>query len=251
MRRILAAWVFYTRVPLPFVHVRAEDFQGIARWVPLVGLVIGLVLTLLDQGLRSVFPDLVRAVGVLWLWISITGGLHLDGVADTADGESVDAHDLEGRHRRLAVMSDSRVGALGVVALVILIVIKLAALTALTPDQWPYLLLAPAWGRWGQLLAIRLYPYLKQEGQGRFLKDSTRSLDLLPMSLALAGLVIALGLWETLDLRALTLWSLGTGAVSFGVGFRLYRRLGGHTGDTYGAVVEWTEAMALMLAHVP
>ncbi len=250
MKQILAAWVFYTRLPLPFVPLNAHDFQGIARWVPLVGLGIGSVLVLADLGLRPLSPEPVRAVAVLWAWVSLTGGFHLDGVADTADGLSVDAHDQEGQQRRLAVMSDSRVGALGVVALILVVGIKFAALIPLTSEQWPYLLLAPAWGRWGQLLAIAAYPYLKPEGQGRLLKDFTQPLDLVPMSLVLILLTLSLGRWTGLDLRIFMGWSLITAAVSGGIGWRLARRLGGHTGDTYGAVVEWTEAVGLLLAQI-
>lgn len=250
MRQILAAWVFYTRLPLPFLHINARDFQGIARWVPLVGLGIGVILVLVDLALRQIAPDPVRAVGVLWIWISLTGGFHLDGVADTADGLSVDAHDQEGQQRRLAVMSDSRVGALGVVALILVMMIKFAALISLASPQWPYLLLAPAWGRWGQLLAIAAYPYLKPQGQGRLLKDFTQPLDLVPMSLVLIVLILILGQWTELALRPLILWSLITAAVSGGLGWRLARRLGGHTGDTYGAVVEWTEALGLLLTQI-
>ncbi len=250
MRGLLAAWIFYTRVPLPYLTLGAADFQGIARWLPLVGLIIGLALILTDLGLRSLVPDPVRAVGVLWLWISITGGFHLDGVADTADGLSVDAHDHEGQQRRLAVMSDSRVGALGGVALILVVLIKVSALLSITATQWPYLGLAPAWGRWGQMITIKLYPYLKEKGQGRFLKDSTRAFDLLPMSLGLILITWGLGVWTDLELRSLLLWSVGVAGISLGISWRLARRLGGHTGDTYGAVVEWTEAMAVVLAQV-
>lgn len=250
MKGILAAWIFYTRVPLPYVTLQASDFQGIARWLPLVGLLIGLGLVLADLGLRSLLPDPVRAVGVLWLWISVTGGFHLDGVADTADGLSVDAHDHEGQQRRLAVMSDSRVGALGGVALILVVLIKFAALLSMTAEHWPYLGLAPAWGRWGQLITIGIYPYLKEKGQGRFLKDSTRPLDLGLMSLGLVIITWGTGVWTDLELRSILLWSLGVAGISLGISWRLARRLGGHTGDTYGAVVEWTEAMAVVVAQV-
>ncbi len=115
IRQILAACTFYTRLPIPKAWIRAEDFGGIARWLPLIGLGIGGWLVAGHSLLQGVLSDRLEAGGLLLLWISSTGGLHLDGVADTADGLAVDAHDQAGQARRLAVMTDSRTGAFGVI----------------------------------------------------------------------------------------------------------------------------------------
>ncbi|MDX2270684.1 MAG: adenosylcobinamide-GDP ribazoletransferase [Cyanobacteriota bacterium] len=243
----VAAWIFYTRIPLPFWDRCPLDFAGIARWLPLVGVLIGGILMLADNLLRLMAPDWVRAALEVYLWAAITGGLHLDGVADVGDGLAVSGQ--AGIQERLAVMADSRIGAYGALALILVLGLKGATLASLPAQQGWVLLLTPAWGRWGQLLAIGSYPYLKPQGQGRFLKESTHfPQDLWPMTLGLflmiagwIGLTPANWLW-------VSVWNLLSAIIASGVGYGWYRQLGGHTGDSYGATVEWTEAWVLVLA---
>ncbi len=256
----LAAWIFYTRIPLPW-PVQAQpvkpQFEGIARWLPLVGLGIGAILSGSHWLLSWILPDGVRGILVTALWVLVTGGYHLDGVADAADGLGINIHAQSSSssdilQRRLAAMSDSRTGAYGVMAISLLLLWKSAAVASLDSQDWPYLLLAPAWGRWGQLLAIGLYPYLKPTGSGRFLKDGIRLpqdwiLGILPL-IGISGLI---SLWipgSTLSGSVLLLWSVGSGLGAWGVGCFFARALGGHTGDTYGATLEWAEVLSLTLA---
>ncbi len=260
----IGAIVFYTQIPIPAII--PYQIYRIARFAPWVGLLIGMVLVLGDTLLGWLgVANFSRAVLLVCLWVLLTGGLHLDGVMDTADGLAV-----QNPQQRLQVMQDSRTGAFGVLAAVLLIFLKVAALTDLNrlsnsinisispPISLPIslsaslftlknfgLLLAPMWGRWGQVLAIALYPYLKPTGKGAFLKQELR----LPYDLfwGITCLGILTGLW---------VWSMGTwlsalgifvgGAIISGLtGYWFDRQLGGHTGDTYGAVVEWTEAIFL------
>ncbi|MFQ3614488.1 MAG: adenosylcobinamide-GDP ribazoletransferase [Cyanobacteriota bacterium] len=257
MRRFWAALTFYTTLPLG----RSEnlEFTGIAAWLPAVGLVIGGILCLIGIPLRA-FPDSVRAAVLLAVWVLLTGGLHLDGVADTADGLAINIHKeshkgvtqgsetepgARGSRRRLEVMQDSHTGAYGVMALILLLLLKFAALTHLR--VWPLLLLVPAWGRWGQLLAIALYPYLRQQGSGRFLKESTPfPAALWPGTALLLGLTVGLAWAGILDGQLAGIWTMGAATGAVGVGYWINRQLGGHTGDTYGATLEWSEAIALL-----
>jgi adenosylcobinamide-GDP ribazoletransferase len=233
------ALVFYTIIPLPSGW--PLNFQRIARWAPWVGLLVGFLLAganvLLLQFPLSAF---LRGVLVLTIWIAITGGLHLDGVMDTADGLAVP--DPE---RRLAVMSDSRTGAYGVMAGLLVMLLKVGAIADLSSVQsCGYLMLAPIWGRWGQLLAIACYPYLKVEGKGAFHRRSLQlPQDLWPSLVLLVGIsllpiVLKPHQWPT-DLATFTLGI----ALSWGVGAWFYNRLNGMTGDSYGAIVEWVEAL--------
>jgi adenosylcobinamide-GDP ribazoletransferase len=260
LRRFWAALTFYTALPLGWVG--ELSFEGIAAWLPGVGVLLGGILSLAGI-LLQIFPNPVRAALLLALWVLLTGGLHLDGVADTADGLAINVHknpykgdperstedgqksDLQGSRRRLQVMSDSHTGAYGVLALVLLLLLKFAALSSVR--AWPLLLLVPAWGRWGQLLAIALYPYLREQGSARFLKDST-SLpgSLWPGTLLLLAITGGLGWAGILAWPPLLLWTLGSALGAWAVGYWIYRQLGGHTGDTYGATVEWSEAIALL-----
>ncbi|MEO0854952.1 MAG: adenosylcobinamide-GDP ribazoletransferase, partial [Cyanobacteria bacterium J06648_11] len=159
MGQFLAALIFYTSLPIPATG--ALDFKGIARWVPVVGLAIGSILALCDVGLAWLVPDAVRAVLLVVGWLVLTAGLHVDGAMDAADGLSVASivpGDRQSLQKRLDVMADSYTGAFGAIAAIVLILLKGVALIhiAIVP-RWLVLLLVPAWGRWGQLLAIAFY----------------------------------------------------------------------------------------------
>lgn len=239
---LAAAIAFYTCLPVPTSWTLA--FRGMARLAPLIGLMIGGLLGLLDFGLQQLgMPVLTRSALVVVAWIALTGGLHLDGAMDTADGLAV-----QDPERRLEVMSDSLTGAFGAMAAIALIVLKIAALSDLESYRWVVLMAAAGWGRWGQLVAIISYPYLKAEGKGAIHKESIHSPnDLLP------GLLLLLGLSGLQIFLAQHNWILGAGmtfgggAIAVLTGAWFNHKLGGHTGDTYGAVVEWTEALLLCL----
>lgn len=238
---IAAAIAFYTCIPVP--SVEKLDFQGVARLAPTVGLLIGGVLGLFDALMNQVgMPVLTRSVLVVVGWIAITGGLHLDGAMDSADGLAV-----QDPQRRLEVMVDSATGAFGAMAAIAIILLKTAALSDLNSSHSLALMAACGWGRWGQQVAIAKYPYLKPNGKGAFHKAAIRSPgDLLPglvLLLGLSGLQILLRDRIVLAVAM----ALGGSAIAFLTAAWFNHQLGGHTGDTYGAVVEWTEALLLCL----
>ncbi|MCP9809462.1 adenosylcobinamide-GDP ribazoletransferase [Cyanobium sp. HWJ4-Hawea] len=234
------AWVFYSVLPAwPGVEPR---FERIARFAPLVGLVLGLVqasfwwLTAAWLPLAAQVP-LVIALGVL-----LTGGLHLDGAMDTADGLAA------GPRRALEAMQDSRVGASGVQAMVLLLLLKVAAFACLAQAAPVALLWAALWGRVSPLFAMAAFAYLRPEGGSAAFHRShwlglPRELGpaLVAAGLLLAGLLVA-------GVAAPLLWmGLLAGVPALLVPLWLGRRLGGHSGDSYGACVEWSEALALLL----
>ena len=267
---LIGAIVFYTPIPIPII-VPYQLFR-IARFAPWVGLLIGMGLVLGDILLAWLgMKSFSRAVVVVCLWVALTGGLHLDGVMDTADGLAV-----QNPQQRLQVMQDSRTGAFGVMAAILLIFLKIAALTDLTdlapsfptfslasssitstPVSIPFfsslftlrtfgLLLAPTWGRWGQVLAIALYPYLKPTGKGAFLKQEIQLPQDLFWGLGCLGILAGLQAWGMQHWQSTLGIFLGGAIISGLTGYWFHRQLGGHTGDTYGAVVEWTETIFLV-----
>ena len=244
LSQIIASVIFYTAIPLP--DLENLDFSGVARFAPAIGLMIGGILGLFDTALTYVgIPVLTRSALVVGVWIAITGGLHLDGVMDSADGLAVGD-----KERRLEVMVDSATGAFGAMAAIALLLLKTTALTDIHQNRWLVLMAACGWGRWGQVLAIALYPYLKPTGKGAFHKQAIRSyFDCLPglfVVMSLSGLAILLdkGLF-------FAFWmTLAPSAIAFITGAWFNHKLGGHTGDTYGAVVEWTEALFLCVLTV-
>ncbi len=235
LQEFLAAVLFYTVIPLP--QSWPTRFWGIARYAPFIGFLLGIILA----GLLSIIeglgmPIFTATALALAIWVALTGGLHLDGAMDTADGLAV--YD---REKRLAVMSDSRTGAFGVMAGGLILIVKLAALADL--DNLWIIPVVCGWGRWAQLAAIIRHPYAKAEGKGAFHKEQIRS----PLS-AIVNLLLLLGF----SILALGYWGgwfgLTCGCLGLFLGDYFNRAIGGQTGDTYGAIVEWTEAGALVIA---
>lgn len=252
--RLTAAIAFYTCIPLPASWALA--FQTVAQFAPLIGLLIGGLLGGLDQGLvLAGLPPLTRSALIIAAWIAITGGLHLDGAIDTADGLAVTEP-----NRRLEVMADSATGAFGAMAAVVLVILKTVALSDIEQDRWLLLLFACGWGRWAQQVAIARYPYLKPTGKGAFHKAAISSLwHTLPSLLLLLGLsaipltlplFLAHSPLSPLPFPLVLTTGLGGMTIALLVPAWFNHKLGGHTGDTYGAVVEWTEALFLVLCTV-
>ena len=240
VRSFGGAMIFYTCLPLPTAC--PIQFDRIARWCPFVGLILGASLGLLDGGLGWLgFPNLVRSSLIVAIAVGLTGGLHLDGVSDTADGLAVT--DPE---RRLVVMKDSLTGAFGVMAIALVLLLKFAALSELGSARWFCLMLAMGWGRWGQVAAIAFYPYLRAEGKGAFHRETFKfPQDLLFGLFFLLLFSLAVSFWQP-QLWLLTLQSTILGsAIALLTGWWFAKQLGGHTGDSYGAIVEWTEALIL------
>ncbi|MGD1873505.1 MAG: adenosylcobinamide-GDP ribazoletransferase [Mastigocoleus sp.] len=236
----IAGIIFYTSIPLPYVE--ELDFKGVSRIAPGLGLLIGGVLGIFEIVMDFIeIPIFIRSVLIVAIWILITGGLHLDGAMDTADGLAVDD-----KERSLEVMSDSATGAFGAMTALVIVLLKVSALVSIPNYHWLYLMAACSWGRWGQLCAIAFYPYLKPTGKGAFHKEGIKSprevLPSLILLICLSGLQIYLIPHK---------WFIGVfmmvigSAIALITGAWFNYKLKGHTGDTYGAVVEWTEALFL------
>ena len=235
-----SATIFYTITPLPAKWT--NNWVRIARWCPVVGLLIGTLLTFLVGLLKVIgIPNWTRNALTVATWIYITGGLHLDGVMDTADGLSV-----TNPERRLEVMKDSATGAFGAIAAIVILLLKTATLSEMSLPLWLVLLSATGWARWGQVCAIAFYPYLRETGKGSFHKENLRSpqdiLLGLIILLAFSGTCFVLGYLSWWQTAAIT---LGNIAIALLIGYWFNQQLDGHTGDTYGAVVEWSEALIL------
>lgn len=226
---------YLTVLPLPRGG-GAGDLGRAAGWFPVVGLLIGGFLALGGLAADLVTPPAVSAVLVVLLWAGLTGGLHLDGLADACDGLGASAD----RERALRIMRDTRIGAYGATALVLVLALKLAALASLPDDLfWRSLLVAPVLGRLAPVWLARLCPPARSDGAGRGFALGAGTPGLVVATLVGAGASVALlGAWGVL-------LAVGTPAGAWAAAAYLRRRLGGLTGDCLGALVEVTEAGTL------
>jgi adenosylcobinamide-GDP ribazoletransferase len=225
MKRLIVAIQFLTRLPTPRVTSDAADMAGAMRWFPVVGMLIGgIVAGAAWLGLR--LDPWSGAFATLLAWVAVTGGLHLDGLGDVADGAGA-AHGDPARLR--AVMADPHVGSFAVVAIAMQLVAKLVALHALL-DRAPlwWLVPIPLAARIGPLVWAWCLPAL-HPGLGARFGQSVRVADLVGWGAVLLGLaVLQPGLLATLVL--VPLW-----------GWWLHRRIGGISGDGHGAGIELVE----------
>lgn len=231
MKALFVALAFLTRLPVPQQNADAADFAAAVRLYPVAGLAIGGLVAGAGWAAAALDPWL-GALAALAIWIWATGALHLDGLADLADGLGAAHGD---RARLLTVMADPHIGSFGVVALGLQLAAKLVLLHLLLPAHAMALFAIPAAARLGPLVWARFLPPLKPEGLGAAIAGAVRPRDLIGWGAVLAAAAAALPplLAAPLAIGALLLW--------FG------RRLGGMSGDVHGAGIELTET-ALLLA---
>lgn len=235
--RALLAVRYLTILPMSRrSHAGLEELGGAAPWFPVVGAGLGLVLAAVDALTTRVFPPLLAALLTVTAWKLLTGGLHLDGLADCVDGLA--GHDPA---ERRAIMSDSRIGAFGAMALVIVLMLELAALSELPPAaRWRALVTAPVVARATPALLGRWFRAARADGQGAlFAAGLDRAAA--PAALAIA-VAVAVGVLGWLGIVAL---GVGVGS-AVAAGAFLARRVGGITGDVLGAGVEVTELAVLL-----
>lgn len=240
MGSLILALRFLTVVPVPGRESAGPPALGRAAWwFPVVGLMLGGALALAALAVDALFPPLVAATLLLTGWKVATGGIHLDGLADSLDG-------LAGRDpaRRLAIMRDSRIGVFGATGLVLFCLLAVSALAALSPSlRLRLLVLAPVIGRVAPVLAgAWVAPATPGQGLG---------------AAFVAGLSRWAGLVHVAAVGALAAWLLGIWGVAVAAagwsvallaGALVARRIGGLTGDVLGAVVETAELGALVAA---
>lgn len=229
---------------LPASAVNDESLKGLAIYLPAVGAMIGAILTcacLILEKLNT--PNLLLATIITVLWLTLTGGLHFDGLMDTADG--IFSH--RSKERMLEIMQDSRVGNFAVMVGIANFVLKVAALAALPTHMLPALLLfAPCLARLAETFAIGAFPYARAEGKGKVWHDTMRGpKDIFWAALVPVALLIAYTLaGKCSPLLATTFFATACSVGAISAAY-LNNRLDGHTGDTYGAVVELTETLTL------
>ncbi len=213
-----------------------EELARSVPFFPLIGLLFGCLALPMAWGLSLIFPPVVTAVLTVFILLSFSGGLHLDGLADTADG----FFSARPRERMLEIMRDSATGAMGVIALVLLLSLKIACLTSLGDRFFIAVLLMPLAGRIAILLLMAMLPYARSEGGlGTLFKDSfaTKQARLRAFAalLVLAGIAwVVAGPQGIIAVFAVLL-------ITALFAFLCRQKIGGITGDTLGAACELAE----------
>jgi len=244
MKPLLAAIRFLTIVPLPGAWGTAEeDLARSPVWFPIVGLLLGIAAAAIAWALSLAAPPFVTAAVVVVVLLSFSGCLHMDGLADTADG----LLSSRPRERMLEIMRDSHTGAMGVIAIVCVLLAKFAALASLDPRSlWPAVLLMPLAGRCAMVVHMAVLPYARPEGLANIFYRRRAGL-----AAVWAAAVLAAAVWAVLGWQGLAVW-VACMAVTLALAAYVYRKIGGSTGDTFGAVCESIEVIpALVLALWP
>jgi len=231
-----AALQFLTIFPTPLRHeVTAKTSGQSLTYFPLVGLILGAILLGLHYGLSFILPPAIVNALLIIALVILTGAHHLDGFVDTCDGVIAG----KSKKERLAIMADSKVGAFGIVGAILLLLLKYVSLSSVR--ILPALLLMPTLSRWTMVSIIFTFPYAKSSGMGLAFKQGANWQRLtIATAIALIAAVALLKWWGPVLMAALWL-------ITFGIASYFRSRLGGLTGDNYGAINELAEVLVLLL----
>lgn len=227
---------------VPFISGRALDNESVAAslgWFPLVGFAIAVALSLEDLLLARFFDVTVRSILIVLSLTIVTGALHLDGLADTADALGAGRD----RERALVILRDSRIGSFGAAAIFFALALKVVALATLAgARRYTAIFAAVGLARWAMVAVAGRIPYLRADGAGSAILASGSE----PRNLTIASLTV---LAAMLPLASRTVLGAILTAIAITLAIRaFYRRwLGGVTGDLIGACGELVEIAVLLI----
>jgi len=241
MKHFFIALQFLTILPLKIKgEMKDEDFRKSLVYFPLIGLIIGIVLVL-SLGLLNFFPVLVKGAIVILISAILTGGIHLDGFADTCDG----FYGFHSRERILEIMRDSRIGAMGAIGLVCLLLFKFSLLVSIPYiDFWKVLIIMPVFSRWVQVLSCYSAHCIRKEGKAKlFIENVT-------LNGVISGGLFTFFLFLLLTgLKGVLLFILAFISTFLVIKY-VKKKIGGMTGDTLGAISEVAEVLVLLFYWV-
>lgn len=228
---------FLTIFPFYKKMANNQELASSVSYYPLVGLLIGALAAGSCYGLHSMGLTLSADVVALVIMLIVTGGLHMDGLMDTADG----IFSGRDRERKLEIMKDSRVGAMGVIAFGAVFLLKIALLFDLTlGPKLTALILAPSAGRWAMAICIIRYPYARPTGLGGCLQQAGYK------QLLVASIILLAASWGLAGIPGLLVLAAVVPAVGV-IAVLIMTCLGGMTGDTYGATGELIETWTIFI----
>jgi len=237
MRRFLVALQFLTIFPVKIKsEIEGKDFGASLLYFPIVGLIVGLLLSLIALSLFFL-PALVRAAAILTISILITGGIHLDGFADTCDG----FYGNKQVEKVLEIMRESRIGAMGAIGIVSLLLLKFSVMASLQETYlWKTLIVMAVFSRWSQCFACNAARYARKAGKAKYFIEHSRKRDLFVGGIFTLALSLLL-----MRSKGFILFFLSIIPVYLFIRY-IKTKVGGMTGDTIGAVNEIAEVCVLL-----
>ncbi len=237
---LLAALQFLTVIPVKR-SFSAEQIGRSTSYFPVVGIIIGLILAVLNYLLGLVLPTSVVNVLLVVSMVLLSGALHLDGLVDTCDG--IAGHRTP--EERWQVMHDSRAGGFGVIGAALFLLVKFVSLNSVPQSLMMFTLVtAPVISRWTMVYAIFAYPYARPSGLGKTFKQATGWWQFTIATLITVAL--AAGLFKLAALIILFIVWL----IVLAIAFYLKRKFVGLTGDTYGAINEVAESGVFIMVSL-
>ncbi|MGM0396851.1 MAG: adenosylcobinamide-GDP ribazoletransferase [Bacillota bacterium] len=236
MEGLILAIQFFTRIPInreiPF------DNKNIGRslfFLPFIGLFIGVVASIPFLLIHDASKAMASILSVI-LIIGFTGGLHLDGLADTFDGF------LSGRiqARIMEIMKDSTLGAFGAIALILLIISKFIAIYELRVEFWLAIPLSLGNARLVAGYIILTKKNARGDGLGALFKGAAAGKNLILAGVLYTGIVLYFSPWYLLPL-------VGSWIMGETMSWWSYKKINGLTGDVYGAIIELGEVASMII----
>jgi adenosylcobinamide-GDP ribazoletransferase len=237
LQDVAAAFQFLTRLPLSRLPYRPDALARAAKFFPLVGLAMGGVAVGIHRLLAPHLPATVVALAIVLFSVLITGGLHEDGLADVADAFGGGYN----RHKALEIMKDSRIGSYGSLAVVFSVIGRVLLLTNLSAVKFiPYAISAEVLSRWTvlplgvALTSAREHASQELRGQGARIARQISGVSLI------VGTLLAFAIVGWLMRASMTIPIIAASAVALSSGIYYKRRIGGITGDCFGATIQLT-----------
>ena len=238
MTGFLIALQFLTRIPVQLKQqVTEKQIAESLLFYPFVGLLIGLVLYI-SNFMLSDTNDMLCAVIVLIIWVLITGALHLDGLADSADALVGGFGDKD---KTLAIMKDPYCGPVGVVSIVLVLLLKFVVIYSLTPELNVLLILSPCLARASVLWSFLTTPYVRGNGLGSAMAKNFSRFSLNIILVLISIFILLYFGWMGLTIVFVSY------LIMFLIKHILMKRIGGMTGDTLGAQIEILEPSILLI----
>ena len=234
----LSATQFFTRVPVPPQIHETDSLSGAVKLVPAVGLLVGASAALLHHLVSPHLPRLVAALLVVTYLIFLTGCLHEDGLADTADGFGGGC----GRDQILLILRDSRIGTYGAAALTLSLLARLLLLASLpSPQVGPYLIAAHVLCRWTTLPLSYFLPPARAQAAGSVDGQGARVAQLTTLGTSVGGTIFSFAVAGLALRRHAYIPIFSTIIVTVLSALYYKRRIGGITGDCFGATNQLAE----------